>query len=503
MLLMRTEQVFDPSSTHPPPARRREDIERELAELSAQVDAAKHRQLMLIHEADVEGCWAHTGARSCVDWLGWRIGMTAGTAREHLRVARALKKLPLIDAEMERGKLSYSKVRALTRVATPENEETLSDMALNSTAAMLERICRGVKLASRDEDGELIAAPEPERWVNSRWEGDGMTRVTAVLSADEAELLMETLRSVRETMKSDESEAEPSLADALVHVAEQAATEKKVQEAQTRTTGGDAQMVVLHLRESMLGDGVVTQLEDGSRVSAETFRRVACDASLLPVLEGELGQVLNVGRKTRSIPPAVRRAVEAKHGRCCSFPGCTSTRFIHFHHVQHWAHGGDTSARNLLPLCSFHHRLVHEGGWTVQYDGAGAPEFRHPEGRPLPPWMTMPSTPPDVIERMREAHAVFDIDEDTGLCDWDGQPLDLYACVDAVCPIEDRPFSAAEYYAEHGFGTERADASEPPAEALQILERMIAQSGMADGERARRLRERLRERAREATALQH
>lgn len=368
-------------STHPPwtrRLRRREDIERELAELSAQVDAAKHRQLMLIHEADVEGCWAHTGARSCVDWLGWRIGMAAGTAREHLRVARALKKLPLIDAEMERGKLSYSKVRALTRVATPENEETLSDMALNSTAAMLERICRGVKLASRDEDGELIATPEPERWVNSRWEGDGMTRVTAVLSADEAELLMETLRSVRETMKSDESEAEPSLADALVHVAEQAAAEKKVQEAQTRTTGGDAQMVVLHLRESMLGDGVVTQLEDGSRVSAETFRRVACDASLLPVLEGELGQVLNVGRKTRSIPSAVRRAVEAKHGRCCSFPGCTSTRFIHFHHVQHWAHGGETSARNLLPLCSFHHRLVHEGGWTVQYDGVGHPEFRQP-----------------------------------------------------------------------------------------------------------------------------
>src|SRR5687768_8041578 len=114
----------------------------EIAELSGQLDAATHRLLTAIRRFDAIEGWHRQGAVSCAHWLNWRIGMSLGTAREHVRVARALESLPKVDGVLRRGEVSYSKVRAMTRVATPETEEVLVEVARSSTAAQLEKVCR-------------------------------------------------------------------------------------------------------------------------------------------------------------------------------------------------------------------------------------------------------------------------------------------------------------------------------------------------------------------------
>ena len=148
-------------------------------------------------------------------------------------------------------------------------------------------------------------------------------------------------------------------------------------------TRAERYQVVLHVDSDTLsadGSGLGrSELEDGTRVSYETSRRLSCDASVVPIRHGTDGSVLDVGRKTRTIPPSLRRALEARD-RGCRFPGC-GLRFTDAHHVKHWADGGETTLDNLVLLCSHHHRLVHEEGWRVEWWGEGRPAFIDPRGQ--------------------------------------------------------------------------------------------------------------------------
>jgi hypothetical protein len=133
-------------------------------------------------------------------------------------------------------------------------------------------------------------------------------------------------------------------------------------------------------------------MEHGPSLPAETARRLACDASFVRIIETANGEPLDIGRKTRSIPPAIRRALTARD-RGCRFPGCTHTQFVDAHHVKHWAQGGETKTSNLLLLCRFHHRLVHEGGIVIQRLDDGALRFLRPNGRAFEPAAPLPATP--------------------------------------------------------------------------------------------------------------
>ena len=174
-------------------------------------------------------------------------------------------------------------------------------------------------------------------------------------------------------------------------------------------TGGERFQVMVHLDQEALGsDGDwAATLEDGSRVSAETFRRVACDCGLVAM--GRDGEALNIGRRARTIPPAIRRALMLRD-KGCAFPGCTHTSFLHGHHVEHWLHGGKTSLENLVMLCTFHHHMVYEGGWTVTAGADGVFTFRSPAG-----WLLAPEPPRELVT-----------DGVGWLSGWaDGQNLDL------------------------------------------------------------------------------
>jgi hypothetical protein len=206
-----------------------EDLGQEIAELAARLDAATHRLLTCIRQFDEQSTWAERGAVSCAHWLSWRIGLDLATAREKVRVARALGTLPAIDGALASGKLSYAKVRALSRVATPDNEATLLEMALYATGAQLERICRSFRNAQMADEN-----PSPEaRSVRRRPLPGGMVRLEIVLCPDEADLVMRALERAREVEHSeqqpdvsaetpeDSSDASwPSRADGIVALAE-------------------------------------------------------------------------------------------------------------------------------------------------------------------------------------------------------------------------------------------------------------------------------------------
>ena len=170
-------------------------------------------------------------------------------------------------------------------------------------------------------------------------------------------------------------------------------------------TKAERYQVLLHVdAETLKEDGGLGQseLEDGTRVSAETSRRLACDASVVRIGHASDRSVLDVGRKTRTIPPSVRRALEVRD-RGCRFPGC-GLRFTDAHHIKHWADGGETKLDNLLLLCSHHHRLLHEQGWTVEWWGKDRqPAFIDPRGhthvgRPR----EAPALPKDPVEALIE-----------------------------------------------------------------------------------------------------
>jgi hypothetical protein len=132
------------------------------------------------------------------------------------------------------------------------------------------------------------------------------------------------------------------------------------------------------------------ELDRGPALALETIRRLGCDGTLVGVLEGRDGEPLNIGRKSRSIPPAIKRALRARDGGC-RFPGCDRTRFCDGHHVKHWADGGETRLGNLVTLCSFHHTLLHEGGFGVTSTDDGVFVFTRPDGSRIPDCGPLPT----------------------------------------------------------------------------------------------------------------
>lgn len=376
-------------------------LEEEIAVLAAHLHAGEHRLLVRLAEYDRRRGWELGGHRSCAHWLAFRTGIDLGAARERVRAARALTGLPATSAAMGRGELSFSAVRALTRVATPENEEDLLELARGCTAATIERIVRGWRLGRREDEVARERARHESRELSVFPDADGMLVVRGRLAPEVGALLMRAIEAAADALYRERGpcgspggvsaeawhlEAARRRADALALVAERALAAGFGGDGTSGTplsgTRAARYQVVLHVdADTLARDGGLgrSELEDGTRVSAETSRRVACDASLVPVRRGRDGSVLDVGRRSRTVPPALRCALEARD-RGCRFPGC-GLRYTDAHHVRHWADGGETSLGNLVLLCAHHHRLVHEGGWKLEWWAGGRPAFVDPRGQ--------------------------------------------------------------------------------------------------------------------------
>jgi hypothetical protein len=185
----------------------------------------------------------------------------------------------------------------------------------------------------------------------------------------------------RETAAHEETPIAARRADALERIADHYLTSEE-----GAVTGGDRCTLHIHTDMNTLkadGEGAESELAEGGNVSAETSRRLACDCGVVHWLEDATGTALDIGRRTRSIPPAIRRALERRDGGC-RFPGCTARHYVDAHHIRHWADGGETKLDNLLLLCRHHHRLVHEGGYGLAMPVGGEPVFTAPNGRLIP-----------------------------------------------------------------------------------------------------------------------
>ena len=421
-----------------------------------QADALHYHAMTLLAEFHHRNGWHDTGFSSTAEWLAWRIGIKLGPARERLRTALALQALPETSAAMRAGELSFTKVRALTRVATPENEKTLLDFARAGSAANLERVVRGWKTLDRRSEVMAEQIRHRKRRFSAFVDEDGMVVVRGRLDPEVGALLMRAVEAASDALyrtearsekgvlggnshtdtELEETQPEQRRADALGLIAERAfaagfgggsggrngngtvngegagtrnGAENDNADEEGTGDGNEAGVVsgsragryqvMLHVDADTLKEDREpgqSELEDGTRVSAETSRRIACDAGLVKIVHGAYGAggahgahgaggpdgpVLGASRRTRTVSPALRRALEARD-RGCRFPGC-GLRFTEAHHVKHWADGGETSLRNMVLLCRTHHRAVHEGGVTVCIDAHHQVVFFTPRGKAL------------------------------------------------------------------------------------------------------------------------
>jgi hypothetical protein len=310
----------------------------EITELCGYIYAATHHLLELI--------------QSCAHWLNFKCGFGMNSARERLRVAHALGGLPKISEKFSEGAISYSKVRAITRVANETNEEYLLMVATHGTAHHVERLV-----------SHLVKALE-------------MVVKALEMAIDEQDVTAET--------SEDPEPIAARRADALCEIAE-----AYMNNAENSGSTADRYQVVVHVGARLAGD--IPRLENGPHVTAETSRRIACDCSKSVITEDESGEPLNIGRRSRTIPPPMRRALKARDGGC-RFPGCTNHKFVDGHHIEHWADGGETSLDNLVLLCRHHHHLVHEGGFDCKRSKDGEIYFLDQKERHLEPFPTSSET---------------------------------------------------------------------------------------------------------------
>ena len=418
------------------------ELEAQITELAGHLNAANYRWLSLIAEFDRRKGWADSATQSCAHWLNWKCGIDLGAAREKVRVAHALEKLPQISAAMAQGQVSYSKVRALTRVACAATEYDLLTIALYGTADHVEKVVRHVRRAEAIELSRE-AAQQENRSLSYNYDEDGSLVLKARLPAEAGALVVKALNlalapisppNVSAEISAETFEKKPTFpmrrADALAAVAE-----NFIKHGFESLNGGDRHQIVVHVDAATLRDDTAghCEFEDGPSIPAETARRLACDASIVTLIENARGEPLSVGRKTRAINPALRRALNARD-QGCRFPGCSNKHFVDAHHVHHWAHGGETKASNLVTLCRFHHRKVHEGGVVVKILDDGAFRFVKPNGESFDSVAAGHTSPLGDWQQLPAAHHEqgMHIDKNTAATRWRGERMDYGLAVEGI-----------------------------------------------------------------------
>jgi len=454
-------------------------LEEKITELWGHINAATYQFLKLVAEYDSHEGWGRHGCADCAQWLNWQCGIGKVAAREKVRVAKALGELPQISASFEKGEISYSKVRAMTRIATPENETVLMTIALHGTAAHMERIVRQYRRVERIEDARLAEEVHRSRYLHYRYDDDGSFVLEARLPPEVGALFRKTIEAAEEVLGSilhndvsaetsdggrpatvaerEETSAGARRADALALL-----TERFMASEADNTGSSDRFLVTVHIDQASLSEcdpadtedttlplkPQRSELEHGPTLAAETARRLACDGPLLGLVEGDDHEPLNVGRKTRAIPPALKRALASRDGGC-RFPSCTRTRFTEGHHIHHWADGGETKLSNLITLCRFHHRLLHEGGFGLRTTDDGLNVFTRPDGSRIADSgcfrgnMSHDSQQPIDLPAFNSGNGV-EIDPYTIRSRWTGEAMDSNMVIGGLLHRRERPHPLAD-----------------------------------------------------------
>jgi hypothetical protein len=336
-----------------------------------------HRELLRqIAEADRRQAWRGSGARDMAHWLSMRQGMSQWKARRWIAAAHALGHLTDLAHALGSGELGIDKVVELARFATFETEAGLITWAkFVSCAAVRKRADREVRIALDD-----VRQAERARFLNW-WSLDDGNRhgLEGELPAAQGAIVATALQRLADTLpvmpgEEDQCFAETRRADALVALcSNRLATD----------ADPDRATVVIHTRLSDV-TALSAEMEGGGRIHPETARRLLCDARVQAVLEDDEGEPLKLGRLSREPSPSMLRQLRYRDGEC-RFPGCGARRFTQAHHVVWWGDGGTTDLENLVLVCFFHHRLVHEHGWRLSRQDDGRVRWLRPNGEPFVP----------------------------------------------------------------------------------------------------------------------
>jgi len=411
-----------------------------LFSLAGEENANLCRQLeLLVRFDEIEG-WRDHGAKNCAQWMNSYLQVDFRTAWERLRVGKKLADLPIIRNFFKNGKLGWSKIRILTRVANATNEEMLAHASLDSSVSDVQRICQEFRWNDDvPETSESLKAELQWKRRSLSWHqlADGSTQIRIVLPPERAANFLHAIEQCEEILyeesmaneiKNDSSHREDSQlnnncihesiidsditpsqrrADAAVLMAE-----RSIAYNGEHASPADRYQVVMnidvdslsvHSNQTSSDDQVATEhgqskrqsvpirnpmIEGVGSVPVETARQVACDCSFTQLVSGN-GEPISVGRKQRMWPASMRRAILTRD-RHCQFPGCPSHRFLQIHHIHHWADGGVTSIENGVCLCQHHHQLIHTGKYKIERIGELATEgaddggYRENKGRLLP-----------------------------------------------------------------------------------------------------------------------
>ena len=458
-------EAYQPKSAGDHPAW--DELATSLVADAAQISAATCALLVKLGRFDRLAAWEGDDYRTPTAWMAWHFGMHHRVAYEYLRVARCLPGLPVITGAFSRGELSFFQVRSLARVATAETEDCLVEIARAATGTQLTTLVAAYRRVLESAANQEANRKHALRYFRCSFDDDGFLVLSGRLGPEEGAVFRDALNTAVDQMtRASKDPVEPCLmfqahpedrppgeskdywaarqADALVVMAE-----SFLSTGPACRKGSDRQQVVIHVdAEALSGHGsdrggsdrdasdpfgppgglAHCEIEAGPAIAPESARRVACDAALVTLVEDAEGNPLSVGRKTRKISPALRRAL-ASRDQGCRFPGCGQQLFTEAHHLRHWAAGGETSLTNLATLCWYHHRLVHEGGYRVTAEGDRL-TFVRPNGS------TVPAHPPR--GGPHDAQLDVGIDPSTVGSNYSGQHLDAAYAVGCVAQHDPR-----------------------------------------------------------------
>ena len=324
--------------------------------------------------------WRAEGATSQEAWMVERCGISRASARSYAHVGEQLEDCPHLTAGLSSGDLTFDKVAAVVDVATPANDQELADLALECTVRQLQEVARTERGASRSR-------AETDHESRSVRFNDDCYTVTAQLPPESYAEVKSRLETGARALPSDgETRWDQRLCDVYVKI---------FGSGHTGPQGWSPYVVVVHAPLETLADEsseLAGELERDGLISADTVRRLACDATLIVALDDELGHTMYEGR-ARRFPSGPQRREVMRRDRHCRFPGCANVTFTNVHHIKPWGSGGRTDLENLVLMCQHHHYRLHSSGWSMTGNANEeltlvAPTGRVMTSRPSPLWAT-------------------------------------------------------------------------------------------------------------------
>jgi hypothetical protein len=338
--------------------------------------------VLLSGELDRREGWRDEGATSLESWMEERLGVSTPTARALAHVGERLFDLPCLADALSAGDLSFDKVRAIVDVATPESDGEFRDRAKEHSVRELAQLARSRRKASAetaraDYDARSLRFNESFRTVTAQLPAETFAEVRGTLEAH-----------AREVPSDGETPWDQRLCDTFVGI---------VRSSGSTGHGATPFTVVAHVPLATLLDETSElpgELEREGLISADTVRRVACDATVILAVDDNAGHTMYEGRQRR-YPTAAQRRELMRRDRHCRFPGCANATFVNPHHIRWWKpHRGTTDLPNLALLCEHHHHLVHSKQWSVAGNANEeltfvGPTCRIMTSRPSPMWTTV------------------------------------------------------------------------------------------------------------------